>query len=74
VRGPTRPRGSSMSASAAIADAFKAALDEVEHNYSTQVCGLQLLAGSTLVCDVHAMCCWALFIERGFTGTGCISS
>jgi hypothetical protein len=26
-----------MSASAAIADAFKAALDEVERNYSTQV-------------------------------------
>jgi hypothetical protein len=37
VRGPSRPRGSSMSASAAIADAFKAALDEVERNYSTQV-------------------------------------
>uniref|UniRef100_A0A383WB01 Meckelin n=1 Tax=Tetradesmus obliquus TaxID=3088 RepID=A0A383WB01_TETOB len=37
VRGPSRPRGSSMSASASIAEAFKAALDEVERNYSTQV-------------------------------------
>eukprot|EP00879_Flechtneria_rotunda_P023280 GHRR01024623.1.p1 GENE.GHRR01024623.1~~GHRR01024623.1.p1 ORF type:complete len:249 (+),score=65.06 GHRR01024623.1:718-1464(+) len=37
VRGPARPRGSTINASGAITDAFKAAIDDIGRNHATQV-------------------------------------
>ena len=38
VLGPARPRQSALGAAAALADAFRQAIDEVERNHATRVC------------------------------------
>jgi hypothetical protein len=37
VRGPTRPKSSSINTSSIFADMFKGAIDDVERNHATQV-------------------------------------
>jgi hypothetical protein len=37
VRGPTRPKSSSINTSSIFAEMFKGAIDEVERNHATQV-------------------------------------
>lgn len=46
VRGPTRPKSSSINTSGVYAEMFKSAIDEVERNHVTQVCE----RGVVLVC------------------------
>lgn len=40
VRGPSRPKSSSINTAGVYSEMFKSAVDEVERNHATQVCVL----------------------------------
>jgi hypothetical protein len=56
VRGPTRPKSSSINTSGVYAEMFKAAIDEVERNHATQVC--KWTVGRAAVLGVALLIAW----------------